>query len=196
MVVQPQEKANIIKRVGGKMSRFLRIVKRLLFILIKKRQYACITFEGRIRPILRNAKTGEIKWIGQWNHNLIPTVGLRAVARRFGNVASVANEGAVTYGAVGDGTDTPLASATIMQNETERKLIAVKSEASAITHLEAFFDETEANGLITKFALFGEDASGSTDSGTMMEYADFSSSFTKTSNETLEVDIDITISEV
>jgi hypothetical protein len=162
---------------------------------MNKKLRSRIYFEGKVRPILRDAETGKIKWVGDWNHNLIPTVGLRAVARRFANIASIANEGAVTYGAVGDGTTTPQASDIIMQNEIERKLIAIKSEFGGISHLEVFFTESEANGTITKFALFGEDASASADSGTMMEYADFSSSFVKTSNETLTIEIDVTFTE-
>jgi len=161
---------------------------------MKKEFKSVITIQGRIRPILRDAKTGKIKWTGEWNHNLIPTVGLRAVARRFANVASLSNEGAVTYGAVGSGVTTPLISDVQMENETERKLTAVSSESGAIAHLEFFYTESEANGTITKFALFGEDATGAANSGTMMEYADFATSFTKTSNETLTVEIEITVS--
>ena len=154
-----------------------------------------LNIEGKIRPVLRNAKTGKIKWIGEWNHNIIPNVGLAAVARRYGNVGTKSNEGAVTYGAVGKGSIVPAATDTIMEDEIERKLIATKTITNQTTHLEAFFAEDEANDDITKFALFGEEATGAADSGTMMEYADFEVPFTKTAIETLTVEIDITVSD-
>jgi len=160
---------------------------------MKNKFKSIITIQGRIRSILRDAKTGKIKWTGEWNHNLIPTVGLAAVARRFGDVGIKSNEGAVTYGALGSGSVTPLVANTQMENEIERKLIATSSLTDQTVHIETFFAENEGNGTITKFALFGEDATAAADSGTMMEYADFATSFTKTSNETLTVEIEITV---
>lgn len=151
-----------------------------------------ITIRGRVRAILRDAQTGEVRLITPWNHNLIPTVGLRAMARRYGGVGSLANEGQVTYGAVGNGANTPAESDTTMQNEIARKAIATSSESGAVITIETFFTSAEANALITKFALFGEAATASANTGTMMEYADFSVPFTKTSNETLTVEAQIT----
>lgn len=180
MQVLHQEKGNGIKLHGVNMN------KKIIEHTIK--------IKGQIRPILRDAKTGEIKWIGEWNHNLIPTVGLTAVARRFGGVDSVSNEGKSTYGAVGNGSLTPSSSDTEMENEIARTQIAVATSTTQSVHVEVFFTETEANGTISKFALFGEDATASADSGTLMEHADFSSSFTKTSAETLTVEIDINVS--
>lgn len=156
-----------------------------------KSQYS---ISGKVRPILRDAKTNKIKWIGKWVDNLIPTVGLRAAARRYAHVASVANEGACTYGAVGTGSITPIISDTQMENEIERSQTAIRTEADQVAHIETYFSETEANDTITKFALFGENASVAVDSGTMMEYAVFETPFTKTANETLTIEIDITVS--
>jgi hypothetical protein len=154
-----------------------------------------IYIHGRIRPILRDAKTNKIKWIGNWNHNIIPVVGLAALMRRLGNVASKVNEGQATYGAVGNGGATPNIADTQMQNEIDRKLIAgVSSVVAQTVHIETFFTEDEGNGALTKFALFGEDATAVANSGTMMEYADFDIAFTKTTSETLTVEIEITAS--
>ena len=155
-----------------------------------------LSIDGKVRPILRDANTGSIKWIGAWHHNIIPNVGLAAVARRFGGVGSKTDEGRSTYGAVGNGASTPAASDTQMENEVARKAVAVASNVDNVVSIEVFFASNEANALITKFALFGEDATTSLDSGTLMEYADFSSSFTKTSAETLTIAIEITVSRV
>jgi hypothetical protein len=153
-----------------------------------------LSIQGKIRPTLHDTQTGAIKWVGAWHHNIIPDVGLTAVARRFGGVGSKTNEGKSTYGAVGNGTATPSASDTQMENEVARKAVAVATNIDNVVTIEAFFASNEANALITKFALFGEDATTSLDSGTLMEYADFASSFTKTSSETLTITIEITVS--
>lgn len=150
--------------------------------------------KGRVRAILRDAKTGKIKQIIPWVDNLIPLVGLTAILRGIGTVGLKSNEGEITYGAVGTGAATPLNTATIMEAEAARKLIATATVTNQILTIETFFVEAEANVTITKFALFGEDASGSADSGTMFEYAVFETSFTKTSNETLTVEVQITAS--
>jgi hypothetical protein len=60
--------------------------------------------------------------------------------------------------------------------------------------IETYFNSSEGNGDLTKFALFGEDASASADSGTMFEHVDFDSTITKTSNDDLTVQSYITIS--
>jgi hypothetical protein len=149
---------------------------------------------GRIRATLRDAKTGRITYQTEWNHNVITTVGLTATMRRWANVASVANEGMVTYGAVGNGSVTPVAGDTTMENEVARNTIATGTVSGTTATIEAFFAEAVANDTITQFALFGEDASASADSGTMFNHASFASSFVKTSSETLSVEVQITAS--
>jgi hypothetical protein len=147
---------------------------------------------GKVRATLRCAITGEITFQSGWSHNIIPTAGLNAILRRFGGVGAVANEGESTYGAVGSGSDTPQASDTQMHNEEERKLIGGASMDGNTLIVEVFFNENEANGVeITQFALFGEDASAAADSGTLMQYANFETSFTKTTIETLTVEVNV-----
>jgi len=155
-----------------------------------------LSIKGRIRPILRDAKTNKIVYCGQWAKNIIPNVGLTAIVNRLGNIAAKANEGIITYGAVGSGSHTPISTDTQMNVEEERKLLATTSVTAQTLFIEAFYTSAEANATLTQFALFGEDASGAADSGTMFEYADFASSFTKTSNDTLTVEIEITTSNI
>lgn len=146
---------------------------------------------GKVKATLRDAKTNEIKHCTGWCKNLITNAGYDAILRRLGNIALRSNEGMITYGAVGTGTSTPSASDTQMESELERKLLAVTSESNQVLEIEVFFTTAEANGTITKFALFGEEATAAADSGTMFEYADFVNSFTKTTNETLIIEIEI-----
>jgi hypothetical protein len=153
-----------------------------------------IKISGKVRPILRDGKTGKIKWVGEWNHNLIPNVGLTAIARRLGNIELKTNEGAITYAAVGGGVTTPQSTDEFMEDEIDRKQITIHSVVGQTLFLEIYFTEGEATGSITKFALFGEEATEVVDTGTMMEYADFDTPFTKAINEALTVEIQITVS--
>ena len=148
---------------------------------------------GMVRAVLRNTKTGKVRII-PWNYNTIMTVGKTAVLNRLGNIAAVSNEGIITYGAVGNGSTTPSISNTQMENELARNTLAKTSVSSTKLTIQVFFAEALANDTITKFALFGEDASASADSGTMFNYAIFSDSFTKTAIETLTVEIKFTLS--
>jgi hypothetical protein len=147
---------------------------------------------GYVKAILRDGKSGKIKKIVK-GKNLIVTVGMTAILRRMGNDALVANEGMITYGAVGDGAVNPALIDTVMENELDRKLVAVTSVTGTTLTIETFFAEAEAIGTLTKFALFGEDATGVADSGTLFEYIKFSASITKTASDTLSVTSTITL---
>jgi len=159
---------------------------------MKKQTKNTLKITGKIKATLRDAKTGKIKQIVE-NHNIIATVGHTAIARRLINSASVANEGIITYGAVGDGTDTPAIGDTVMENEIDRNTIATSSVTGATLTIETYFTTSEAIGSLTKFALFGEDASASADSGTLFQHADFNATIEKTSNDTLTVESQISI---
>lgn len=160
---------------------------------IKRKVKDSSFISGKIRATLRDIKTGEIKQVVEV-HNIVPTVGLTAIARRLGGVASKSNEGQVTYGAVGSGSGTPASSDTTMENEIARKLIADSENTNNVILIETYFNSSEGNGSLTRFALFGEDASASADSGTMFEHVEFDSTITKTSSDDLTVQSYITVS--
>ena len=161
---------------------------------IKKHLKGKMYVVSRVRATLRNIYTGE-KRIIPWNDNIIPDAYLDALSRRSINEALLANEAIITYGAVGGGPATPVASDTKMESEIARKLLATTTRSGAVSTFETYFNSSEANGtLITKFALFGEDASAAADSGTLCQYAVLAISFTKASNEDLQVDSQITFS--
>jgi len=150
-----------------------------------------LTIKGRVRLIFEDVKTGEIE-ISEWIENIIPTVGRTAIARRLRNVRTKSNEGIVTYGAVGTGSSTPANSDIKLATELIRKTIASSSNADNVVTFRIFFTTSEANGTLTEFGLFGEDASVSADSGTLFERVLFSK--TKTSAKTLTIESQITIS--
>ena len=82
-----------------------------------------LTIVGKVRATLRDARTGEITMRLPWHHNIIPDVGLTAIAGLIGRTVTTG----ITYGAVGDGSTTPAAGSTAMGNETARKAIATAS---------------------------------------------------------------------
>jgi hypothetical protein len=150
-----------------------------------------IKLYGRIKYVIKNLK-GNIIYQSEWINNVVPTVGKTAILRRMGNIGSLANEGMITYGAVGTGSSTPLASDTTMYSEAGRATIASSAVASGILSIESFFNSATGNGSLTQFALFGEAASASANSGTMFQYVNFASTITKTTAETLTVISEIT----
>jgi hypothetical protein len=152
-----------------------------------------LSITGYVKAVLKDAKTGQIKQVVE-GKNIIPTVGLVAILRRLANKATVANEGIMTYGAVGDGAAVPVLADTVMENEIDRKAIGVMTLAGTTLTIETFFAEAEAIGTLTKFALFGEDASVTPASGTMFEYIKFSTSLEKTVLDVLTVTSAIVIS--
>ena len=147
------------------------------------------TLKGRVRATMRRA--GEVVFCSDWQDNLITDVGIGAILRRFGNKATVANEGIITYGAVGSGAAAVDVGDTTMQSEIFRKLVGVSTVTGTTILFEVYFTNSEANDTITKWALFGEDATAAADSGTMFEHIAFAVQFTKTSAEDLTVEVEI-----
>lgn len=150
-----------------------------------------LKISGKVRFIFTDVKTSK-REISKWYKNLIPTEGREAIARRLGNIAEKANEGIVTYGAVGTGTTAPQNSDTQLETELVRKLISSTSYASNVITIRTFFTTSEANGSLKEFGLFGENASGTQDSGTLFQRVNIDK--TKTSAKTLTVESVITIS--
>lgn len=150
-----------------------------------------LKISGKVRFIFTDVKTGK-KEISKWHKNIIPTEGREGIARRLGNIAEKANEGMVTYGAVGTGTTTPQNSDTQLETELARKLISSTSYVSNAITIRTFYTTAEANGALKEFGLFGEDASGAANSGTLFQRVLIDR--TKTASKTLTVESVITIS--
>jgi hypothetical protein len=147
---------------------------------------------GNVKAVLRNAKTGQIKQVVE-GKNIIATVGLTAILRRLGNDAVKTNEGMITYGAVGDGATNPALTDTVMENEIDRKAVGVTTVVGTTLTIETFFAEAEGIGTLSKFALFGEDATTVGDTGTLFEYIKFDSPINKTILDVLTVTSELVI---
>lgn len=157
---------------------------------MKANTHNLLNIKGKVRLILTDVKTGEVE-ISEYIPNLIPTVGRAAIARRLRNALAVSNEGIITYGAVGTGTTAPLNADTTLETEIERKQIASSSNADNVLTIRTFFSTSEANGDLKEFGLFGEDATGVVDSGTLFERVAIDR--TKTAAKTLTIESVITL---
>lgn len=143
--------------------------------------------EGHIKCTLRNAETGKIEGIYEYD-NLIVTAWKSATAQRY---AQEANDCDITYGAVGTNNTTPASSDTTLGTENDRNAVTVSAAANVVT-ATTFFGASEANAALKEFGLFGEAATGSADTGTMVNHVLIS--ITKASSQTLTIEATLTVS--
>lgn len=143
--------------------------------------------KGIVTIELRDAKTGKLK-----SRDIIPnlfvTAGKESIADRL---AGDANRGIVTYCAVGTGTNAPALTDTQLQTELFRKLIALRSQSGKIASFRTYYNASEANGTLREAGLFGDDATGTANSGTL--FCRLAINRTKTSADTLTIQWDVTI---
>ncbi len=141
---------------------------------------------GEYRLIFENIYTGE-KRVSVYN-NIFVTAGFNAITRRL---AQEANDGDITYVAVGTDNTAPVVADTTLGTELDRNLVSTISASGATVTVRGFFGAAEANGTLEEMGLFGEAATAAADSGTMFTHALISE--TKTSSETLTFEITITL---
>ncbi len=143
---------------------------------------------GIHRFIFRDAITGKIKREKTYK-NLIVNVCKNMIADRL---AGGSDDTDITYGAVGTDNTTPAVGNTTLGTEHTRNLLASISASGAIVTASTFFGASEANTTIAEFGLFGNGATGSADSGTLINRVLIIE--TKTSSETLTIESTLTIS--
>ena len=78
-----------------------------------------------------------------------------------------------------------------LEDEVGRKAISVRSVSGNQALFEIFFGTSEVNGTLREAGLFGDNASGTPDSGTLFARAAINR--VKTSNDTLNLQWTITI---
>lgn len=138
---------------------------------------------GAVEMVFRDAVTKQIVEIKRVKNTFV-TVGKYGLADLFrGNTA--ANRGQPTYMALGTGSTTPVVADVKLQTEFFRKLISIRSASLNVASFQTFFDTSEGNGTIAEAGLFGDNATGTTDSGVLYTHALLS--VTKTSSVTLTV---------
>lgn len=145
--------------------------------------------EGKVQAILRDAKTGRIKYDDLFP-NMVVTAGKNSIADALRGTTSN-NKGIITYCAVGTDNTAPTESDTTLGSELARKLVSVRTVDGNDALFETFFTTAEGNGTLGEAGLFGDNASGTTDSGTL--FCRVLISRTKTSNDTLTLRWTVTI---
>lgn len=117
--------------------------------------------EGKILLTLRNVKTGRV--IEELVENMFVTAGKVSLAASFFNPL----KGMITYMAVGTSVVAPTLADITLTTEIARKLISVRSSASNVFTAQTFFTTSEAIGTLREAGLFGDDATGTLNSGTL-----------------------------
>jgi 5-methylcytosine-specific restriction endonuclease McrA len=145
-----------------------------------------LTGEGYLE--LTNIYTGKI--IRETFTNMVVTAGKNSIADGLrGN--EVSNKGIITYCAVGTGTTAPALADTDLETELFRKLISVRSAAANVATFQTFYTTGEANGTLKEAGLFGDDADGTADSGTL--FCRVAINRTKSSSDTLSLNWSVTV---
>ena len=143
-------------------------------------QYDIIIPKGKILIVQQDVRTGHI--IRDLVENMVVTAGKNSIADALRGTTEN-NKGIITYCVVGAGITAPALGDTALQTETFRKLVSVRGVDGKTAYFQTFFTTSEANGTLREAGLFGDDASGTADSGTLFCRAAINR--TKSSNDTL-----------
>lgn len=149
-----------------------------------------INVTGNLKITLRNVLTGKTRISRR--KNMVVTYGKNAIAQRLSGQSDV---GDITYCAVGTSSLAPALSDTSLVAEVARKLISTRSYSGNVATFTTFFTTSEGNGSLREAGLFGNavnfTATGT--SGTGQLYCRAAINRTKTSNDTLTIQWDVTI---
>jgi len=138
---------------------------------------------GKVLIEIRDAKTGSLKY-SKTADNMFVTAGKNSLADALrGTTAN--NKGEITYCALGTNSTAPALGNTALGTELFRKLVSVRTVSGNIATFQTFFTTSEGNGTLREAGLFGDDASGTADSGTL--FCHVAINRTKTSNDTLSL---------
>ena len=145
--------------------------------------------KGACALILRDGATGKIKSV-DFLENMFVTAGKNSLADGMRGTESN-NKGIITYCAVGTSVVAPALGDIKLTTEIFRKLVSVRSVSGKVATFQTFFTTAEANGSLREAGLFGDDASGTVDSGTL--FAKLAINRVKSASDTLTMSWDITI---
>lgn len=155
----------------------------------------CVSLKGIWRFVRKDAASGAVL-SDRTYENLVPTVGRYAIASVLAFGSSSFPVPRLTYAAVGTGASAPANADTTLGTETFRKLLAGVTAASNVLTVDAFFNESEANGTLAEAGIFGDSvyaaATATANTGTIFSRVAISE--TKTSSETLTITWILTIS--
>lgn len=131
--------------------------------------------------LLWGDKDGNLKEV-QHVKNLITQAAKNSWAKHHRGFTAN-NQGIGTYHALGLDATAPALGDTQLGNELFRKLISVRDDVDNISRFQTFFTTDEGNGDLKEVGLFGDDADGTADSGTLFSHLAINR--TKTTSDTL-----------
>ena len=140
--------------------------------------------------IIEDAKTGKIiKEIK--DHNLVTTLGKNLVRDLLGKVSGVDG---LNYLAIGTDNTTPTVGDTTLGTEVHRDTFTDIIYTSGNANFRYYLDSSTANGnTLVEAGLFGDDATATTDSGTLFAHVTHTG-IAKTSSIAVTYSWDVTIS--
>lgn len=153
-------------------------------VLIKKSDIVGI--RGDLKFILKDVNTDKEE-IKEYK-NLIVNLGKYVIARLL--AGDTTYSGNINYGAVGTGANAPAVTDTQLQTELARKAKSNASRNNNIATITFFFNTSEANGALKEFGAF-IDGTATANSGQLFDRVAID--ITKTSSQTLTVELQITI---
>jgi len=137
-------------------------------------------FVNRFSPIIYQKKYS----------NLVCTVGKDTIVNRW--CGTITKTGTLTYLALGTGTDAPAAGDTKLQTETYRKLLTTRTKNGTVAETSTYIPTNEGNYVYKEVGLFGDDASGTADSGTLYTHAVVAETKTDGISATVDYNLEIT----
>lgn len=120
--------------------------------------------KGRV-ALLWGDKDGNLKEV-QYLNNLVTTAAKESWAKAFRGLTD-SNQGIATYHALGTDDTAPALGDTTLGAEIFRKLISVRDDVNNVSRFQTFFTTAEGNGSLRELGLFGDNASGTADTGTL-----------------------------
>jgi len=146
--------------------------------------------KGKWTIEVHDALTGELV-SRQVKTNLIPTVGLSAMAAQFAS-AHTKDIGDNLYIAVGSDGTAPVLADTKLGTEVARKAVGSNASSGAVATIAVFFAAGEATGTHAEAGLFGDgnttEASAVADSGILYSHVLFSETVGASNTLTLTVE--------
>jgi len=144
---------------------------------------------GTVKATVRDALTGEVKRVYKKKFNLICTVGRSVLAQRLANTTTYS--GIINYGALGTSETPPANSDTQLGAEVFRKTVASATYQDNVAYISFFYTAAETSGTYKEFGTF-IDGTATPNSGKLFTHV--AVNWTKTTSETLTVDVTYTIS--
>lgn len=117
----------------------------------------------------------------QYVKNLVTTAGKSSIADRLRG----ATKGEITYCALGTNATAPALADVALGTELFRKQISVRSVSGNVATFQTFYTTAEANGTLKEAGLFGDDATGVANSGTLFCHTAIDR--VKSTNDTLTI---------